>query len=122
MEEHRMFEKDMRLALLLDYYGDLLSEHRREIMEMYYCEDLSLAEIAENTGITRQGVRESLKKSEADLRMFDEKLHLVERIDALQKKCTECSEILEKTAGDVTDVSAKQSVLAIAELLKNLSV
>ena len=117
-----MFEKDMRLALLLDYYGDLLSEHRREIMEMYYCEDLSLAEIAANTGITRQGVRESLKKSEADLRMFDEKLHLVERIDALQKKCTECSEILEKTAGDVTDVSAKQSVLAIAELLKNLSV
>ena len=80
-----MFEKDMRLALLLDHYGDLLSEHRREIMEMYYCEDLSLAEIAENTGITRQGVRESLKKSEADLRMFDEKLHLVERIDALQK-------------------------------------
>lgn len=117
-----MFEKDMRLALLLDHYGDLLSEHRREIMEMYYCEDLSLAEIAENTGITRQGVRESLKKSEADLRMFDEMLHLVERIDALQKKCTECSEILEKTAGDVTDVSAKQSVLAIAELLKNLSV
>ena len=39
-----MFEKDMRLTLLLDHYGDLLSAHRREIIEMYYCEDLSLAD------------------------------------------------------------------------------
>ena len=112
----------LEMALLFDYYGDLLTERQRMCFDLYHNQDLSLAEIAENTGITRQGVRESLKKSEADLRMFDEKLHLVERIDALQKKCTECSEILEKTAGDVTDVSAKQSVLAIAELLKNLSV
>ena len=117
-----MFEKDMRLALLLDYYGDLLSEHRRDIMEMYYCEDLSLAEIAENTGITRQGVRESLKKSEADLRTFDAKLHLVERFDEVQKKCTSDSEILQKTAEGVRDAEAKQSVLEIADLLKNLSV
>ena len=117
-----MFEKDMRLALLLDYYGDLLGEHRRGIKEMYYCEDLSLAEIAENTGITRQGVRESLKKSEADLRAFEAKLHLVERVAALQAKCVSYSEILEKTAGDVSDDTAKQSVLKIADLLKNLSV
>ena len=117
-----MFEKDMRLALLLDYYGDLLGEHRRGIMEMYYCEDLSLAEIAENTGITRQGVRESLKRSEADLRAFEAKLHLVERVAALQAKCVSYSEILEKTAGDVSDDTAKQSVLKIADLLKNLSV
>ena len=117
-----MFEKDMRLALLLDYYGDLLSEHRREIMEMYYCEDLSLAEIAENTGITRQGVRESLKKSEADLRDFETKLHLVERLNTLQEKCTSYSEILERTANELTDANAKQAVCEVAALLKNLSV
>ena len=117
-----MFEKDMRLALLLDYYGDLLSEHRRSIMEMYYCEDLSLAEVAENTGITRQGVRESLKKSEADLRAFEAKLHLVERFGALQEKCSSYSKVLEKTAGELSDASARQSVLEIADLLKNLSV
>lgn len=117
-----MFEKDMRLALLLDHYGDLLSEHRRDIMEMYYCEDLSLAEIAENTGITRQGVRESLKKSEADLRAFEEKLHLVERFNALQEKCVSYGKMLEKTSGDITDESVRQSVLDIADLLKNLSV
>lgn len=117
-----MFEKDMRLTLLLDYYGDLLSEHRRDIMEMYYCEDLSLAEIAENTGITRQGVRESLKKSEADLRAFEAKLHLVERIATLQDKCNQYSEILEESANSVTDDAVKKSVQQVAEFLKNLSV
>ena len=116
-----MFEKDMRLTLLLDYYGDLLNEHRREIIEMYYCEDLSLAEIAENTGITRQGVRESIKKSEADLRMFETKLHLAERISALQNICASYSDALTRSVGDLPDGGAKQSVLEIAELLKNVS-
>jgi predicted DNA-binding protein YlxM (UPF0122 family) len=116
-----MFEKDMRLTLLLDYYGELLSEHRREIIEMYYCEDLSLAEIAENTGITRQGVRESIKKSEADLRMFETKLHLAERISALQNTCTSYSDALVQSAGDLPECGAKQSVLEIADLLKNVS-
>ncbi|MBQ7939527.1 MAG: DNA-binding protein [Ruminococcus sp.] len=117
-----MFEKDMRLTLLLDHYGELLSEHRREIIEMYYCEDLSLAEIAENTGITRQGVRESIKKSEADLRMFESKLHLAERLDDLQKKCVTYSEKLEAAAASASDTAARQSILEIAESLKNVSV
>lgn len=116
-----MFEKDMRLTLLLDYYGDLLSEHRREIIEMYYCEDLSLAEIAENTGITRQGVRESIKKSETDLRTFESKLHLAERISALQDTCMSYSDTLARVSGDLPEGDAKQSVLEIAELLKNVS-
>ena len=53
---------------------------------------------------------------------FDAKLHLVERFDAVQKKCTSYSEILQKTAEGVRDAEAKQSVLEIADLLKNLSV
>lgn len=116
-----MFEKDMRLTLLLDHYGDLLSEHRRDIIEMYYCEDLSLAEIAENTGITRQGVRESIKKSEADLRTFESKLHLAERLAALQDTCASYSDALSRAADELPDGGAKQSVLEIAELLKNVS-
>ena len=49
-----MFQKDMKISLLLDFYGDILSEKRRSIVGMYYDEDLSLAEIAEETGISRQ--------------------------------------------------------------------
>ena len=66
-----MFEKDMRIAELIDIYGDLLSSHQREIIEAYYFDDLSLSEISLNLGITRQGVRDSIKKSETQLRAFD---------------------------------------------------
>ncbi len=81
-----MFEKNMRFPLLLDAYGELLSEHRREIFDLYYSEDLSLSEISENTGISRQGVRESIKKTEAELLRLEECLGLVARQNALSRE------------------------------------
>ena len=60
-----IFEKDMTIPLLMDLYGQVLSERKRELLDYYYNEDYSLAEIAEITGISRQGIRESVKKSEA---------------------------------------------------------
>jgi predicted DNA-binding protein YlxM (UPF0122 family) len=90
-----MFEKDMHFALLLDAYGDLLSEHRREIFELYYSEDLSLSEIAENTGISRQGVRESIKKTESELLRWEEKLGLVARQEALHTDAERHAALLE---------------------------
>ena len=69
------------MALLLDFYGDLLSERRKAIVSAYYEEDLSLSEVAEQMGITRQGVRDSLQKSEQQLRFYEEKLGLVARFD-----------------------------------------
>ncbi len=61
-----MFKKDMKYSLLLDFYGDLLSERKKELIELYYNEDLSLSEVSEITGISRQGVRDSVKKAEAE--------------------------------------------------------
>ena len=90
-----MFEKDMRFAFLLDAYGELLSEHRRELFELYYSEDLSLSEIAENTGISRQGVRESIKKTEAELLRWEECLQLVARQRALIAASREQAQSLE---------------------------
>lgn len=60
-------EEMRRMALLYDFYGGLLSERQRELCEYYYNDDLSLTEIAANTGITRQGVRDGLKKAEGIL-------------------------------------------------------
>jgi predicted DNA-binding protein YlxM (UPF0122 family) len=71
-----MFTKDLGIGLLLDFYGDVLSEHTRAMMEMYYNEDLSLAEIAESAGISRQGVRQAIKKGEETLTGLEEKLGL----------------------------------------------
>ena len=78
-----MFKKDMKYSLLLDFYGDLLSERKKELIELYYNEDLSLAEIAEHSGITRQGVRDSIKRAEAQLKEYEERLGLAKRFNAM---------------------------------------
>ena len=54
--------KDLGITILLDFYGDMLTEKQRDFLGYYYNDDLSLSEIAENEGITRQGVRDSIKR------------------------------------------------------------
>ena len=65
--------KNLYVSALLDVYGSFLGDKQRELTELYYNEDLSLAEIAENEGITRQGVRDSIKRAEAQLALLEEK-------------------------------------------------
>ena len=74
-----MFTKDLSIAYLLDFYGDVLSDRKREVLDEYYNNDLSLAEIAQELGISRQGVRELIKKAEEELNFYEQKLHLAER-------------------------------------------
>ncbi len=71
-----MFVKNLNIAYLLDFYGDVLSERTRDMLTMYYCDDLSLAEIADAVGISRQGVRQAIKKGEEELSHLEEKLGL----------------------------------------------
>ena len=74
------------LSLLLDFYGELLSERQREIADYSYNEDLSLREIASVCGITYQGVRESLKKSETILKTTEQKLGLCRKFELTRQK------------------------------------
>ncbi len=76
-----MFEKNLRLASLLDFYGEVLSERKQEVLSLYYNEDLSLAEIAEEIGISRQGVRDLIKKAEDELSFLEEKLGLQKKFN-----------------------------------------
>ena len=69
---------------MLDFYGDVLTERQREVMEQYYNDDLSLAEIADNFGITRQGVRDAIKHGEATLTELEKNLGYAEK-DAAQR-------------------------------------
>ena len=71
--------KNMEIALLFDFYGDMLTDKQRDVVELYYNDDLSLAEIAENEGITRQGVRDSIKRAESQLLEMEERLGLARR-------------------------------------------
>jgi predicted DNA-binding protein YlxM (UPF0122 family) len=79
-----MFEKDLKKAYLLDFYGEVLTERKKEVLDMYYNEDLSLAEIAEQIGISRQGVRDLIKKAEEEIFFLEEKLGLAQKMSALK--------------------------------------
>mgnify|MGYP003457213602 FL=1 len=80
-----MFEKDMRLSYLLDFYADALDDRTRDIMKAYYDDDLSLAEIAEGESISRQGVRHIIKKGEEQLDFLEQKLGLASHYSALSE-------------------------------------
>ena len=80
-----MFEKNLQLAELIDIYGELLTERQQRMLDLYYNQDLSLGEIASDVGISRQGVRDSLKKAERELCFFESKLHLVARESAVRE-------------------------------------
>ena len=77
--------KNLEISVLLDYYGGMLTDKQREVAQWYYNEDLSLAEIAEHCGITRQGVRDSIKRAEAQLLACEARLGLKNRFDQMQK-------------------------------------
>ncbi len=76
--------KDMRITLLLDFYGELLTEKQREALELYYNDDLSLGEIGADFGISRQGVRDNIKRAEAILFEMEEKLGLAEKFSRIK--------------------------------------
>jgi uncharacterized protein len=83
-------DKNIRISWLLDFYGEFLTEKQRSLMEMHYNDDLSLGEIAERSGITRQGVHDALKRSaevldscEGRLKLFEKYLLVKNSLDGL---------------------------------------
>ena len=76
--------KNLEISLLLDFYGDMLTEKQRDVVELYYNEDLSLSEIAAHSGITRQGVRDSIKRAESVLLDLEERLGLARKFRQIQ--------------------------------------
>ncbi len=91
-----MFVKDLNIGLLLDFYGEVLSERRRDALDLYYNDDMSLSEIAEEMGISRQGVRELIKKAEEELAFLEEKLGLAKKFADAQRHAKHALELCEK--------------------------
>ncbi len=71
--------KNLDVVLLADFYGEMLTENQRKFIEYYYSDDLSLSEIAQNEGITRQGVRDAVKRAETQLYDMEKKLGFAKR-------------------------------------------
>lgn len=105
-----MFVKNLALAGLFDQYAPLLGERHRTVFDLYYNQDLSLGEIAEMVGISRQGVRESIKKAEEELTAFEAGLHLSQRAGATERAAAH----LLALAGDNPELCAAAQALVDA--------
>ena len=87
-------------ALLYDFYGELLTDHQKEVYEQFVLEDLSLSEIAESAGISRQGVHDLVKRCNKLLEGYEAKLHLVEKFLSVKQKVQEINELLDSESED----------------------
>ena len=83
-----------RMTMLFDFYGDLLTERQKEFYDLYYNDDLSLAEIAENYDITRQGVRASIVRAGRTLEDVEEKTGLIRRFHQIRDAANRMREII----------------------------
>lgn len=105
--------KNLEYSVLLDCYGELLTEKQRETLDYYYNEDLSLSEISEIVGISRQGVMDIIKRSEQQLNAFEQKLRLKIRFKAID----EATDILSSVDLDGLNAETKSKIeLAISKL------
>ena len=86
--------KDLEMGYLLDFYGEVLTEKQREMLRQYYNDDLSLSEIGENFGITRQGARDAIKHGENALKELEEKVGFAARYRRVQQKLEELEQMV----------------------------
>ncbi|MEG2428920.1 MAG: YlxM family DNA-binding protein [Oscillospiraceae bacterium] len=90
--------KNLDVAILLDFYGEMLTAKQRDVIDLYYNQDLSLSEIAEHEGITRQGVRDSIKRGEVFLFELEDKLHVFVNYIETQKTIQNIKYIVDRIA------------------------
>ena len=104
--------KNVKIGLLNDYYGGLLTEYQTRILSSYYDEDLSLKETAEEEGVSRQAVADVIKRSSEKLVEYEEKLGLVEKISNLSERLeqvivsvdTETAQKLKKILNEIKEI------------------
>lgn len=95
----------IEMSLLYDFYGELLTDRQKNVMQYYYGDDLSLAEIAADTGTSRQAVYDTVRKAERSLRDHEEKLGLVSRFMKTGSELASASELLDSIIDDYGDDS-----------------
>ena len=96
------------LAIIHDLYGELLTERQQQVYESVVLEDYSLSEVAENLGISRQGVHDMIKRCNHTLEEYESRLHLVEKFLCIRKQVQKIKELaVGYNAGEITEISNK---------------
>lgn len=91
----------LKQALLYDFYGELLNDHQKEIYEQFVLEDLSLSEIAQDAGISRQGVHDLVKRCQKTLEGYEARLHLVEKFLNIKEQIRKIDALLDEYENSV---------------------
>ena len=99
-----MKNQPYRMTMLFDFYGELLTERQKEFFDLYYNEDLSLAEIAENYGISRQGVRDVIVRAEAAMTEIEDRTGIIRRF----LRCLEAVSNAEQAAEAIEKINRRQ--------------
>lgn len=89
-------EEKLKQAYLYDFYGELLNDHQRKVYEDFYFNDLTLSEIAEEEGISRQGVHDLVKRSARALEEYEKKLHLVDKFLNMKSKVEKIQKLVQE--------------------------
>lgn len=110
-----------RMAMLYDFYGDLLTDRQKEFYDLYYNEDLSLAEIAENYGITRQGVRDVIVRAEAYLTELEDKTGIIRRFHLMQGQLKEVAGCAQKVLDLNDDKLGSEELETLVSRIKSLA-
>lgn len=108
--------KNIENAILLDTYGSMLTEKQYDTLSLYYDEDLSLSEIAENMGITRQGVHKCIRTAEEYLAQLEETLGFAQKY---RNVCDLCDKLTALTDENVDSADEKEKMKSIIEDIKN---
>lgn len=106
-----MLPKVARIALLFDFYGKLLTEKQQKIVELYYHHDLSLGEIAEEYGISRQAVHDIIRRSETALEQFEQTLGILDKYFVEQEQLKKALELLNESEQDRNKVAAARNII-----------
>ena len=113
-------EKFVQQTLLFDFYGELLTEHQQQIYEDVVCNDMSCSEVAEEHGVSRQGVHDLIKRCNRQLEEYEGKLHLVEKFLDIQTKVRQMRQEV-KTASEESRMPDVQKINRISdEILEEL--
>lgn len=115
----KMYDSTVERTMLFDFFGELLTEKQKQYYDLHYNADLSLAEIAEQEGISRQGVWDIIRRAEATLRKAEERTGLVRRFRELQDTVSALEDSVNELL-PLTDGKARQLTTEIAERLREL--
>jgi hypothetical protein len=89
-----MLKKTIKITMLFDFYGSMLTEKQQQIIKSYFYDDLSLAEIADNIGISRQGVYDHLHRSEESLENYEAKLGLLKKYNRIRENINDLENMM----------------------------